>query len=81
MERLYGSLMMGFGRMSKSRVTKSIVNCVRSIYVKGDPLHTAHSARQKDVHRFVDSVTESQDCLSTVPSVSFVSDEDTPKIL
>ena len=54
MERLYGSLMVGFGRMNKSRVTKSIVNCVRSIYLKGDPLDTSLSARQKDVHRFVD---------------------------
>ena len=54
MERLYGALMIGYGRINRSRVTTSIVNCVRSIYDKGDPFDTPPSARQKEVPCFAD---------------------------
>ena len=54
MERVYGSLMVGFARMSKSKVTQAVVNSVRPLYVKGAPYDKPTSPPLKQVHSFVD---------------------------
>ena len=55
MERLYGSLMVGFARMNKSRVTQAIVNAVPNLYVKGDPPDHPSSVTLTEVPALIDT--------------------------